>query len=76
MKNRTIYRRGNKYQAQVARLANARTAKERKRLKKAVPANRYDLPDLRFVMVKNGVDLNSRTHQQEYNSAIVECPSH
>ncbi len=42
-----MYRRSKRYQEQIARLANARAAKERKRLENAIPADRIDLPDLR-----------------------------
>jgi hypothetical protein len=51
-----MYRHSRKYQAQIARLANARTAKERKRLEEPVPADRIDLPDPRRMIAISDCD--------------------
>ena len=48
-----------KYQAQVARLANARAAKERKLLEEAIPVDRLDLPDLRQIIEIADYDTGS-----------------
>ncbi|MEH6649997.1 MAG: hypothetical protein V7707_08245 [Motiliproteus sp.] len=70
-----MYRRGRKYQAQIARLANARAAKERKRLEEAIPADRFDLPDLRRVIEITDFDNGSPvTHRVElYRSDRIDC---
>lgn len=70
-----MYRRSRKYQAQIARLANARAAKESKRLEEAVPVDRVDLPDLRRVIEITDYDTGCPvTHRIElYRSDRIDC---
>ena len=61
-----MYRRSRKYQAQIARLANARAAKERKRLSADPPDYPQDLPDLRRVIEITDFDSGTPiTHRIE-----------
>jgi hypothetical protein len=70
-----IYRLSRKYQAQIARLAAARAAKERKRLSAALPDYPPDLPDLRRMI--EITDYNSgmpTTYAIElYRSDRIDC---
>lgn len=70
-----MYRRSRKYQAQIARLAAARVAKERKRLSAALPDHPLDLPDLRRVIEITDYDLGTpTTHVIElYRSDRIDC---
>ncbi len=70
-----MYRRSKKYQEQVARLANAKAAKELKRLENAIPADRTDLPALRRVIEITDYDSGSPvTHRIElYRIDRIYC---
>ena len=67
-----MYRRSRKYQAQITRLANARAAKERKRLSADPP---LDLPDLRRVIEITDFDSGTPiTHIIElYRTDRIDC---
>jgi hypothetical protein len=70
-----MYRRSRKYQAQIARLAAARAAKERKRLSAVLPDYPPDLPDLRRVIEITDYDSDTpTTHVIEvYRSDRIYC---
>ncbi len=70
-----MYRRSSKYQAQIARLAAARAAKERKRLSAVLPDYPPDLPDPRRVIEITDYDSGTpTTHVIElYRMDRIHC---
>ncbi|MCL6414416.1 hypothetical protein MIB92_02020 [Aestuariirhabdus sp. Z084] len=70
-----MYRRSKKYQTQVALLAKARAARERKRLEPPGPSDITELPELRRVIEITDYDFGSPVvHRIElFRSDQIDC---